>query len=63
MYITNSPPTTKPTSWAKTNPITESGEIPVNESVKDLARVKAGLAKDVEGVKNMAAPIQMGNQT
>jgi hypothetical protein len=35
----------------------------VNEFVKDLARVKAGLAKEVEGVKNMAAPIQIGTQT
>jgi hypothetical protein len=63
MYITSNPPTSRPTSWAKTNPITESGEIPVNEFVKDLARVNAGLAKEVEGVKNMAAPIQIGTQT
>ena len=61
--MTNSPPITKPISCTKTNPITESGEIPVNEFVKDRAKVKAGLAKDVEEVKSIAAPIQIGTQT
>lgn len=63
MYITNNPPITNPINCAKTNPITDSGEIPVNEFVKDRAKVKAGLANAVEEVNSIAAPIQIGTQT
>jgi hypothetical protein len=61
--IESSPPIIKPTNWAKINPGTEPASIPVKESVKDRAKVKAGFAKDEEEVKSMAAPIQIGTQT
>lgn len=38
-------------SWAITNPGTEDISIPANVSLKDRAKVTAGLAKVVEEVK------------
>ena len=43
--------------WATTNPGTDPGAIPANESEKTRPSVTAGLAKDVEDVNQYAAPM------
>src|SRR5690242_3956874 len=44
-----------PASWARTKPNTSVGRIPVKVSLKQRARVTAGLAKEVEAVNQYAA--------
>ena len=44
-----------PSSWATTNPAASAGRMPVNVSVRALASVTAGLAKEVEAVNQYAA--------
>jgi hypothetical protein len=50
-------PTTRPTSWAVTNPGTELGAIPENVSENARPRVTAGFANDVDEVNQYAAPM------
>ena len=45
------------------NPKTELWAIPVNESVRDLAKVNAGFANAPEGANSIAPPSHSGTQT